>query len=66
MERTKIKREIVAVFMQSPFYFTIPLQERLEFINFFSQHPVYNHICKLDNVQIKGKDDPKPECLIKP
>ena len=48
MGSPKIKREIVAVFMESPLYFTIPLKKRLEFIMFFSQQPVYNHICKLN------------------
>jgi hypothetical protein len=31
------KREILAVLMESPFYFTIPPRERLEFLKFFSQ-----------------------------
>ena len=48
MEKPKIKREIVAVLMESPFYFTIPLKRRLEFIIFFSQQPVYNHIRELN------------------
>jgi hypothetical protein len=48
METPKIRREIVAVMMESPLYFTIPLKRRLEFIIFFSQQPVYSHICKLD------------------
>jgi len=48
METPKIKREIVAVFMESPLYFSIPLKKRLEFIMFFSQQPVYNHICELN------------------
>ena len=52
MERLKIKREIVAVLMESPLYFTIPLKKRLEFIMFFSQQPVYNHICELKKHQI--------------
>ena len=52
METRKIKREIVAVLMESPLYFTIPLKKRLEFIMFFSQQPVYNHICGLKKHQI--------------
>ena len=48
MGSPKIKREIVAVFMESPLYFTIPLKKRLEFIMFFSQQPVYNHISELN------------------
>jgi hypothetical protein len=52
MERLKIKREIVAVLMESPLYFTIPLKKRLEFIMFFSQQPVYNHISELKKHQI--------------
>jgi hypothetical protein len=46
METPKIKREIVAVFMESPLYFTIPLKKRLEFLMFFSQQPVYDNICE--------------------
>jgi hypothetical protein len=37
----------VAVFMESPLYFSIPLKKRLEFVIFFSQKPVYNHIIEL-------------------
>jgi hypothetical protein len=48
METSKIKREIVAVFMESPLYFSIPLKKRLEFIIFFSQKPVYNRIFELN------------------
>jgi hypothetical protein len=44
MEDPKIKKEIVAVFMESPFYFTIPLPKRLAFIKFFSQQSVYTNI----------------------
>ena len=55
METRKIKREIVAVFMESPLYFTIPLKKRLEFIMFFSQQPIYNHICELNEAQMLGK-----------
>jgi hypothetical protein len=44
MEKLKIKKEIVAVFMESPFYFTIPLPKRLAFIKFFSQRSVYSNI----------------------
>ena len=47
MEMSKIKREIVAVFMESPLYFTIPLKKRLEFIIFFSQKPLYKSISEL-------------------
>jgi hypothetical protein len=49
MEGSKFKREIVAVFMESPLYFTIPLKKRLEFIISFSCQPVYNHLCELNN-----------------
>jgi hypothetical protein len=48
METPRIKREIVAILMESPLYFTIPLKRRLEFMIFFSQQPVYNHICELN------------------
>jgi hypothetical protein len=52
METPKIKREIVAVFMESPLYFTIPLKKRLEFIMFSSQQPIYYHICGLNKHQM--------------
>ena len=52
MERHKIKREIVAVFMESPFYFTIPVKRRLEFIKFFSQKPVYHHLRNFNQPQM--------------
>ena len=53
METCKIKKEIVAVLMESPLYFTIPLKKRLEFIIFFSRQPVYNHICELNEPKIR-------------
>jgi hypothetical protein len=55
METPKIKREIVAVLMESPLYFTIPLKKRLEFIMFFSKQPIYNYICDLNKHQMLGK-----------
>jgi hypothetical protein len=55
MDASRIKKEIVAVFMESPLYFTIPLKKRLEFIMFFSQQPIYNHICELNEHQMLGK-----------
>jgi hypothetical protein len=55
METPKIKREIVAVFIESPLYFTIPLKKRLEFIKFYSQQPIYDHICELNAHQMLGK-----------
>ncbi len=56
MERHKIKREIVAVFMESPFYFTIPVKRRLEFIKFFSQKPVCRHVWNLNQPQMAKLD----------
>jgi hypothetical protein len=44
MLSVKIKREILGVFMESPLYFTMPLRERLEMLNFFSQQSVYHRI----------------------
>jgi hypothetical protein len=54
MENRKIKREIVAVFMESPFYFTIPLQKRLEFVKFFSQKPVFNALPNFERRERAG------------
>jgi hypothetical protein len=45
--RLKLKG-VVAVFMESPLYFSIPLKKRLEFIMFFSQKPIYNLIFELN------------------
>jgi hypothetical protein len=55
MEPSKIKREIVAVLMESPLYFSIPLKKRLEFIMFFSQKLVYNQIVELNKDCRGGK-----------
>jgi hypothetical protein len=54
METLKLKREIVAAFMESPLYFTIPLDKRLVFIKFFSQPTVLGR-CDLN--QSKGKEN---------
>jgi hypothetical protein len=53
MESLKIKRAIVALFMESPHYFTIPLKKRHKFIIFFSQKVVYDHICVSNEPQVK-------------
>ena len=55
METSKIKREIVAVLMESPLYFSIPLKKRLEFIMFFSQKLIYNQIVELNKDCRGGK-----------
>jgi hypothetical protein len=55
METPKIKRELVAIFIESPLYFTIPLKKRLEFIMFFSQQPIYDHICELNEHKMLEK-----------
>ena len=59
MGTPKIKREIVAAFMESPLYFTIPLKKRLEFIKFFSQPTVYSK-CDLTISKQSGNRDLKP------
>jgi hypothetical protein len=53
----KIKREILAIVMKSPLYFTIPLQGRLQFIKFFSQDAVFNEIFDPQICQEDRKDD---------
>ena len=55
MKTFKIKRELLSVLMESPFYFTIPLKKRLDFLKFFSQQPIYNHIYELNASLICGK-----------
>jgi hypothetical protein len=42
MDNVKIQRKLLAILMESPLYFTIPLKRRLEFIKFFSQRFVNN------------------------
>lgn len=37
MASSHIRREIMAALMESPFYFNIPLRERLEFLKLFSR-----------------------------
>jgi len=59
MNRPKIKKELLTVLMESPYYFSIPLKRRLEFIIFFSQQPIYDHICELNKNLICGKRDLK-------
>jgi hypothetical protein len=59
MARAKIKRHIVSVFMESPFYFTLPLRRGLELINFSSQHPAYQRICAGNENLINEQSDSK-------
>jgi hypothetical protein len=61
MESLKIKREIVAVFMESPFYFTIPLQKRLQFVKYFIQKAVSNEISELQIYQETRNNDLRPD-----
>jgi hypothetical protein len=60
MASKSIKRDILAVFMESPFYFTIPLRRRLEFLRFFSQKSVYHRICEYNEHLLGGKSGSKP------
>ena len=57
MARARFKKELLAVLMESPLYFSIPLQKRLEFIKFFSQQSVYHQLCKYNNYLISLKSD---------
>lgn len=50
-----IKKELLAVLMESPFYFTIPLRKRLEFIKFFSQQSIFHRICEYNSHLINLK-----------
>jgi hypothetical protein len=65
MSRAKIERKILAVFMESPFYFTIPLQRRLEFLKFLSQQSVYNRIFEHNQQLLSPKADTKLRDKIK-
>jgi len=62
METLKIKREIVAAFMESPLYFTIPLDKRLVLIKFFSQPTVYSS-CDLNRPKRNENRDLRPASL---
>lgn len=42
MEDDKMKREIVAACIESPFYLTLPLKSRLELVNHFEDQLVSN------------------------
>ncbi len=59
MKRAKIEREILRVLMESPLYFTIPLQMRLDLIMFFSQQSVYHRFCADNEHLIRVKADMK-------
>ena len=59
--KIKIQRKLLAVLMESPFYFNIPPQRRLEFIEFFSQQSVYDLVCKYNQNLINSKSDSKQQ-----
>ena len=51
------KRQILAILMESPFYFSIPLKKRLEFLIFSAQQSVYNRLSDSDEQVINRKSD---------
>ncbi len=57
MASARIRREILAVFMESPLYFTIPLRKRLEILNYFAQQSVYHWIWEYEELRISRKSD---------
>ena len=59
MDKTKINKKLLVVLMESPFYFSIPLKMRLEFIKFFSQPSVYNLVHKYNQHLINKESDSK-------
>jgi hypothetical protein len=61
MARAKIKRQILSVLIESPFYFTLPLRGRLELLNFYSQQSVYHRICAYNDLLISEQSDSKEE-----
>jgi hypothetical protein len=66
MARAKIKREILAAFMESPFYFDIPLRQRLEFLHFSSQQSIYHRFLAYNEQMIKGQAYRTLRDLMKP
>ncbi len=55
MASAKINREILAALMESPFYFDIPLGQRLAFIKFYSRKYVYHSIRAYNEQLVKGQ-----------
>ncbi len=49
-----VRRELLAVLMESPLYFRIPLRERLEFLKLFSEQPLNQRICEYSELRING------------
>jgi hypothetical protein len=65
MARAKIKREILSAFMESPFYFDIPLRQRLEFLHFSSKQSIYQRLRAYNEQMIKGRSYRTMRDLIK-
>ena len=42
MEENNPRKALVAACMESPFYFTLPLQQRLELLKQLDQQPVFS------------------------
>jgi L-asparaginase II len=42
MGRNTVRKEVVAACMESPFYFTLPLQKRLELMKQVEQQPIFS------------------------
>ncbi len=57
MGSAHIRREILAVLIENPLYFSIPLRKRLEFLKLFSQQSVPQCICASEELWIGGKSD---------
>ncbi len=57
MASAHISREILAVFMERPLYFTMPPRKRLEFLKLFSQQAVPHRLCEYKELWIGGKSD---------
>jgi hypothetical protein len=54
MDRTWIKKELLGVLMESPFYFSIPLARRLELIRYFSKQSLYQAVRENRKQQFNG------------
>jgi hypothetical protein len=52
-----IQRKFLAALMESPFYFSIPLKKRLEFIKIVSQQTVYDLVCEHNSHLININSD---------
>ncbi len=55
MDRARIRRVIIGVFMESPFYFTLPVRQRLELIHTLTQSSAYHRLNAVHDSPPRGE-----------